>query len=142
MLFLFLCFSEVFEEENEDEQEDESDTWIFQTRSNRFHPALVQCRIRAGQRIFLAAFAVRRRFTGEVKMKEVQTLLAEYVGQGSETAFREIVDRYINFVYCTARRCVGGDAHLAQDVTQAVFVTASPAQCAAARDVGGAGSDR
>ena len=54
-------------------------------------------------------------------MKEVQTLLAEYVGQGSETAFREIVDRYINFVYCTARRCVGGDAHLAQDVTQAVF---------------------
>jgi RNA polymerase sigma factor (sigma-70 family) len=54
-------------------------------------------------------------------MREVQTLLAEYVGQGSETAFREIVDRYINFVYSTARRCVGGDAHLAQDVTQAVF---------------------
>jgi len=54
-------------------------------------------------------------------MNEVQALLAQYVGQGSEPSFKEIVDRYINFVYGTARRCVGGDVHLAQDVTQTVF---------------------
>jgi RNA polymerase sigma factor (sigma-70 family) len=54
-------------------------------------------------------------------MKDVQTLLAQYVGQGSETAFKEIVESYINFVYCTALRCVSGHAHLAQDVTQTVF---------------------
>jgi RNA polymerase sigma factor (sigma-70 family) len=54
-------------------------------------------------------------------MKEAQALLRQYVEEASEPAFREIVDRYINFVYGTARRCVGGDAHLAQDVTQTVF---------------------
>jgi RNA polymerase sigma factor (sigma-70 family) len=55
-------------------------------------------------------------------MRETQELLREYADTGSESAFRELVERYIDLVYCTARRLVGGDAHLAEDVTQNVFV--------------------
>src|SRR5215471_1489457 len=55
-------------------------------------------------------------------MTDSRTLLAEYVASGSEAPFRELVERYINLVYSTARRLVNGDAHLAQDVTQMVFV--------------------
>jgi RNA polymerase sigma factor (sigma-70 family) len=54
-------------------------------------------------------------------MTDSRTLLAEYTASRSETAFRELVERYINLVYSTARRLVAGDAHLAQDVTQIVF---------------------
>jgi RNA polymerase sigma factor (sigma-70 family) len=49
-------------------------------------------------------------------------LLREYVEKGSESAFRELVSRYVNFVYGAALRMVGNDAHLAQDVSQTVFV--------------------
>src|SRR5437899_2550319 len=55
-------------------------------------------------------------------MTETQTLLCEYVRSGSESAFRELVARYINLVYSTALRLVGGDSHLATDVTQTVFI--------------------
>src|SRR6476620_3554781 len=55
-------------------------------------------------------------------MTDSQTLLAEYAANGSEAAFRELVARYINFVYSTARRLVWEDAHLAEDVTQMVFI--------------------
>jgi RNA polymerase sigma factor (sigma-70 family) len=55
-------------------------------------------------------------------MTENQQLLAEYAANGSETAFRELVARYINFVYSTARRLVGEHPHLAEDVTQVVFI--------------------
>ena len=51
-----------------------------------------------------------------------QQLLAEYAVNGSETAFREVVSRYLNFVYSTALRSVGGDTHLAEDVAQTVFI--------------------
>src|SRR5689334_19014168 len=55
-------------------------------------------------------------------MTENQKLLAEYATNGSEAAFGELVARYVNFVYSTARRLVGGHAHLAEDVTQTVFI--------------------
>src|SRR6185436_15285718 len=64
-------------------------------------------------------------FSGALLMKnmtENQQLLAEYAANGSEAAFRELVARYIHFVYSTARRLVGEHAHLAEDVTQVVFI--------------------
>ncbi len=58
-------------------------------------------------------------------MTESQKLLREYVANGSETAFRELVARYINLVYSTALRIVEGDVQLAEDVTQTVFARLS-----------------
>ena len=55
-------------------------------------------------------------------MTDAQKLIAEYVKTGSEPAFRELVMRYVDLVYSTALRLVGGDAHLAEDVAQTVFV--------------------
>jgi RNA polymerase sigma factor (sigma-70 family) len=55
-------------------------------------------------------------------MTETQALLAEFVKSRSETAFRELVARYLNLVYSTAFRLVGNDAHRAQDVAQSVFL--------------------
>lgn len=48
-------------------------------------------------------------------------LLRAYAEIRSETAFAGFVERRIGFVYATALRETGGDAHLAQDVAQAVF---------------------
>ena len=55
-------------------------------------------------------------------MTESQELLADYVANRSDTAFRELVSRYIDLVFSTALRSVGGDPHRAQDVTQTVFL--------------------
>jgi RNA polymerase sigma factor (sigma-70 family) len=51
-------------------------------------------------------------------------LLREYADAGSERAFEELLHRYIDFVYSAALRMVV-DPHLAEDVTQAVFVALS-----------------
>lgn len=49
-------------------------------------------------------------------------LLREYVANQSEAAFRTLVERHVDMVYATALRQVG-DAHLAEEATQAVFIT-------------------
>src|SRR5262249_5905791 len=48
-------------------------------------------------------------------------LLTEFARTQSEEAFAGIVRQYVDLVYSTARRMVG-DAHLAEDVTQAAFM--------------------
>ena len=48
-------------------------------------------------------------------------LLRAYAEDHSEAAFAELVRRHVDFVHSAARRMVC-DAHLAEDVTQAVFV--------------------
>jgi RNA polymerase sigma factor (sigma-70 family) len=83
----------------------------------------------------LFGFGFLRVFTYELKMTASQQLLAEYVTNGSESAFRELVVRYLDLVFSTAVRLVGGDTHLAQDVAQTVFVDLARKACTLPRDV-------
>lgn len=54
-------------------------------------------------------------------MIEDAELLRRYVTERSQDAFAELVRRRVDLVYAVALRQVGGDAHLAEDVTQKVF---------------------
>src|SRR3989441_4576471 len=55
-------------------------------------------------------------------MADDEQLLRQYAEERSESAFGELVSRYIDLVYSAALRVVNGDAQLAQDVTQTVFM--------------------
>jgi RNA polymerase sigma factor (sigma-70 family) len=51
-----------------------------------------------------------------------QELLRRYATEGSEEAFAELVQRHLDLVYSAALRQLNGDAHLARDAAQLVFV--------------------
>jgi RNA polymerase sigma factor (sigma-70 family) len=54
-------------------------------------------------------------------MSEDMALVREYAANQSEDAFEQLVARHVNLVHSVALRRVG-NAHLAQEVTQAVFI--------------------
>jgi len=68
-------------------------------------------------------------------MTDDYQLLRRYVTEHSEAAFGELVARYVNLVYFAALRRVGGDAHLAQDISQLVFTDLARKASALPRDV-------
>jgi RNA polymerase sigma factor (sigma-70 family) len=57
----------------------------------------------------------------QIQPADEPSLLRDFARSRDESAFRALVDRYINIVYASARRQTG-DAHQAEDVTQAVFL--------------------
>ena len=59
-------------------------------------------------------------------MKHDLELLRSYVHERSEAAFTELVQRHLPLVYSVSLRRVGGDAHLAEDVAQRVFLDPAP----------------
>ncbi len=71
--------------------------------------------------------------TGDSGEAEDSELLRRYAEEKSEAAFAELVRRHVNFVYACALRRVGGDAHLAEDVTQQVFTALARNGAALAR---------
>jgi len=54
-------------------------------------------------------------------MRDDMTLVREFAAGNSETAFAALVERHIALVHSAALRQTG-DAHLAQEITQAVFI--------------------
>jgi RNA polymerase sigma factor (sigma-70 family) len=55
-------------------------------------------------------------------MTDDSELLRRYANEGSENAFAELVRRHVDLVYSSSLRQAWGDQHLAQEVTQMVFI--------------------
>jgi RNA polymerase sigma factor (sigma-70 family) len=55
-------------------------------------------------------------------MTPAAELLRQYVQTGSEDAFAQLVKCYVDVVYSAARRQARGDTHLAEEITQQVFI--------------------
>jgi RNA polymerase sigma factor (sigma-70 family) len=56
-------------------------------------------------------------------MNDDATLLRRYVSEGSQAAFTELVQRYVDLVYGAAMRRTNGDVHRASEVAQEVFTS-------------------
>jgi RNA polymerase sigma factor (sigma-70 family) len=69
---------------------------------------------------FLSLFATSRDLLVIAMMDDLE-LLRNYAAEGSEDDFRTLLERHIGLVYSAALRQVS-DPHLAEEVTQAVFV--------------------
>jgi RNA polymerase sigma factor (sigma-70 family) len=67
-------------------------------------------------------FPPERQPFSKTAMETDSELLRRYVEERSQSAFTALVQRHIGIVYSVALRRVGGDAHLAEDVAQKVFV--------------------
>lgn len=70
----------------------------------------------------LCGFLLNRVLSRATVMIDDCELLRRYADHGDETAFATLVGRKVNIVYSAAVRQTGGDAHLAQEVTQGVFL--------------------
>lgn len=68
-------------------------------------------------------------------MTEDNQLLEQFRRDRSDAAFGELVGRHIDLVYATALRMANGDRHLAQDITQTVFITLARKADGLPRDV-------
>ena len=58
---------------------------------------------------------------GDMQSPSDAELLADYAARRSEAAFARLVERYVALVHSAARRQVS-DPHLAEEITQAVFI--------------------
>jgi len=70
---------------------------------------------------FLVPFSVAADIYWYMPESDDIALLKGYAESGSESAFAELVARYINLVYSAALRSVG-DAQAAEEITQVVFI--------------------
>jgi RNA polymerase sigma factor (sigma-70 family) len=71
--------------------------------------------------IISVLFAIRRvLYSGNMNLQDAE-LLQQYVKEGSEAAFEQLVRRHFDLVYSAALRQMAGDAELARDVAQNVF---------------------
>src|SRR6266404_3492736 len=55
-------------------------------------------------------------------MNEDMALVQEYVQSNSEQAFATLVSKHVNLVYSVALRLVYRNPHLAEEITQGVFI--------------------